>query len=567
MDELRVWAPSASSVDLVTDDGRTPMRADGGYWTAPALPPGTDYRFSVDGGEPHPDPASRRQPDGVHGPSRSYDQDSYVWHDEDWPGIDLHNAVVYELHVGTFTAAGTLEAAIERLPYLADLGVTHVELLPLNDFNGEWGWGYDGVAWFAVDESYGGPAAYRRFVDACHRRGLGVIQDVVYNHLGPSGNYLPTYGPYFKSGASTWGDLINLEEPAVRRFVIDNALMWLRDFHVDALRLDAVHALLDTSEVHLLQELSTEVDELSEQLGRPLILIAESDLNDAKLITPRERGGYGLHAQWDDDVHHALHSTLSGETQGYYVDFGPLDVLAKVLTNAFLHDGTYSTFRGRNHGAPVDPDVVQAWQFVVALQNHDQVGNRAAGDRLPVITSAGLLRVGAALLLTSPFTPMLFMGEEWAASTPFPFFSSHPEPDLATATAEGRIKEFAEHGWDRDQIVDPQAEHAFRDAVLNWAEADEPAHRSMLALYRELIALRRSEPDLHDPDLRHVSVDFDADAGWLTIRRGGFTVVANLAEREQTVAADGALVLTTGAADVEDGQVRLAGQSAAVLRT
>jgi maltooligosyltrehalose trehalohydrolase len=551
------------------DGTDTPMRSvGGGWWDGPDLAPGTDYGFLLDDSdELVPDPASRRQPEGVHGASRVYDQDAYRWHDAEWAGRDLTAAVVYEMHIGTFTAGATFDAAIERLDHLVELGVTHVEVLPVNDFNGVWNWGYDGVDWYAVHETYGGPDGLKRFVDAAHRRGLAVVLDVVYNHLGPSGNYLPRFGPYLKTGRNTWGDLINVEEPAVRSFIIDNALMWLRDFHVDALRLDAVHALQDDSPTHILAELAERVDELSAQLGRPLPLIAESDLNDPVMITPRDLGGYGLAAQWDDDVHHALHALLTGERQGYYCDFGSLEVLAKTFTRAFLHDGTYSTFRGREHGRPIDPDVVRGRQFVVCLQNHDQVGNRAVGERLPELASPGLVRVGAVLLLTAPFTPMLWMGEEWGASTRWPFFTSHPERELAEATGKGRLEEFAGHGWDTTQMIDPQDPKAYQQAVLDWDEAGRGDHAEVLALYRSLLALRAGEPDLHDTDLRRVEVAFDEEKRWVVVSRGRFRVAANLAADAQPLPVPhGEIELATGAARFTGDRLVLDGESAAVVR-
>ncbi len=348
-----------------------------------------------------------------------------------------------------------------------------------------------------------------------------MILDVVYNHFGASGNYAQHYAPYFKPGRNTWGDLVNLEAEPVRRFIIDNALMWLRDYHADGLRLDAVHALVDTSTPHILAELQNEVDALRAEVGRPLTLIAESDLNDPVMITDRAAGGYGLDAQWDDDVHHALHATLTGETQGYYCDFGPLHVLAKVLTSAFFHDGTYSTFRGSKHGKPVDRSTTPGYRFVVCLQNHDQVGNRAVGDRLPELTTPARLRIGAVLLMTSPFTPMLWMGEEWAASTRWPFFTSHPEPELAAAIGPGRLKEFDGHGWDTSQMIDPQDPEAYREAILNWDEVPTGAHAPMLAFYRQLIELRHVEPGAFATRrLDRVVVDFDDDALWLVDASG-----------------------------------------------
>jgi maltooligosyltrehalose trehalohydrolase len=555
--------------------------APDGWWRAEvaAALPGREYGFLLDDDEQVlTDPRSRWQPRGVHQPSRFY-ADDFAWTDADWPGHDLPDSVIYELHIGTFTPAGTFDAAIERLDHLVELGVTHVEILPVNAFNGEWNWGYDGVLWYAVHEAYGGPDALKRLVDTCHNRGLAVVLDVVYNHLGPSGNYLLRFGPYFKAGRNTWGDLINLDGESagpVREFILDNALMWLSEFHVDALRLDAVHALEDSSDVHLLAELSTRVKTLSAELGRPLVLIAESDLNDPIMFTGRTAGGYGLDGQWNDDLHHALHALLSGEQQGYYSDFGSLSALAKVLTVAFLHDGTYSTFRGRRHGKPVDTEHTPGYRFVVCLQNHDQVGNRAAGDRLPKIARPGMLKVGATLLLTSPFTPMLWMGEEWAASTPWPFFTSHPEPELAQATATGRIEEFAEHGWDADDVVvNPQDPAAFTGAKLHWSERDEPGHADMLALYRRLLGLRREQPDLADPRLDRVGVDFDEDAQWIIVHRGAFDVLANLADHAQPLPAPPGNVLFSTEPGLLPGsavglvkrlQITLPARSAAIIR-
>jgi maltooligosyltrehalose trehalohydrolase len=565
-----VWAPYASDVQLLLAGTRHLMYSDsGGRWrTDVEAPGGSDYAFVLDGNaEPLPDPASRRQPSGVHGLSRLYDQSAFEWTDQAWTGRALPGSVIYELHVATFTAAGTFDSAIERLDHLVELGITHVELLPVNAVNGTWNWGYDGVDWYAVHEPLGGPDGLKRFVDAAHRSGLAVVLDVVYNHLGPSGNYLPRFGPYLKTGRNTWGDLLNLEAEPVRRFIVDNALMWFADFHVDALRLDAVHALIDSSTPHLLEQLAVEVDVLAAHLGRPLILIAESDLNDPVMITDRAAGGYGLDAQWDDDVHHALHSLLTGETQGYYCDFGSLAVLAKVLTSAFLHDGTYSTFRRRIHGRPVDRTTTPGYRFVVCLQNHDQVGNRAVGDRLTELASPAIQRIGAVLLLTAPFTPMLWMGEEWAAATRWPFFTSHPEPDLAEATARGRIAEFSSHGWNTEAMIDPQDPAAFQEAVLDWSELGRPAHRDMLTLYRELIGLRRREADLTDPRLDRVRVDYDEDARWIVVHRGRLRVVANLGPDEQTLGVDSDdIIFSTGPADLTASGLLLAGRTAAIVR-
>jgi maltooligosyltrehalose trehalohydrolase len=573
-----VWVPNRNRVGAVVDGRLAELSRDPdrpGWWQlAEDLSPGTRYGYLLDDSDtPRPDPRSRRLPDGVHGQTEVYDENAHRWQDGNWTGRDLRGAVIYELHVGTFTRGATLDSAVERLDHLVSLGITHVELLPVNALNGIWNWGYDGVAWYAVHEPYGGPDALKRFVDACHSRGLAVLLDVVYNHLGASGNYLPEFGPYLKSGRNTWGDLVNLDgegSAEVRRYILDNALGWLRDFHVDGLRLDAVHALRDSSAIHILAELAGEVDRLSAELGRPLSLIAESDLNDPTMITPTEAGGYGMTGQWDDDVHHVWHAMLSGERGGYYADFGSLPSLAKVLTRAFFHDGTYSSFRGRTHGKPVDTASTPGWRFVVFLQDHDQVGNRAAGDRLPEIVPAGLLKVGAVLMLTSPFTPMLFMGEEWAASTRWPFFTSHPEPELAKAVSQGRLAEFADHGWDTSAMIDPQDPAAYQQAILNWAEPLADGHREMLELYRQLIRLRAAEPELADPWLDRVLVDFDEQRRWIRIERGRFRILANLADSAQPVPIGGtgtvrAVRLATGTAEPAGDRLELGPESAAIV--
>ena len=418
--------------------------------------------------------------------------------------------MIYELHLGTFTPEGTLDAAAARLDHLVELGIDLVELLPVNAFNGTHNWGYDGVLWGVVDEEYGGPAAYQRFVDAAHAVGLGVVQDVVHNHLGPSGNYLSVFGPYEKTeGANTWGSLVNLDgegSAEVRRYILDSVRMWFADYHVDGLRLDAVHALSDNSETHLLEEMAIEVGALSAHLRRPLTLIAESDLNDARLVTPREAGGLGIDAQWSDDFHHAVHVALTGETIGYYADFEPLESLVKVCERGFFHDGTYSSFRGRDHGVPIDTATMPTWRLVVANQNHDQVGNRAVGDRLSEHLDEDQLVCAALLTLTSPFTPMLFQGEEWAASTPFQFFTSHPEPELGEATAAGRLTEFAQLGWDPAVVPNPQDPATLERSKLDWSEAEEGMHVRVLAAYQRIIELRRSLPALTDPSFGSTSL-------------------------------------------------------------
>ncbi|MBQ0902390.1 malto-oligosyltrehalose trehalohydrolase [Micromonospora sp. U21] len=571
MTEFTVWAPDATRVRLrLPGDGDHEMRATAdGWWRVEVPDAGLDYSFLLNDDEtPLPDPRSLWQPAGVHGPSRRYDHAAFEWTDGSWTGRQLPGSILYELHIGTFTPEGTFDAAIDRLDHLVSLGVDLIELLPVNAFNGEHNWGYDGVCWYAPHQPYGGPDGLKRLVDAAHAKGLGVILDVVYNHFGPSGAYAPRFGPYLAEQSNSWGRSINLDGPhsdEVRRYIIDSVLMWLRDYHVDGLRLDAVHALPDTRAVSLLEELAIEVESLSTHLGRPLSLIAESDLNDPRLITPREAGGFGLHAQWNDDAHHALHTLLTGERQGYYGDFGSLEALTDVLTGAFFHAGTWSSFRNRHHGRPLDPRV-PGHRLVAYLQNHDQIGNRATGDRISASLSPSLLRVGAVLLLTAPFTPMLFMGEEWAASTPWQFFTSHPEPELASAVVDGRRREFATHGWPEGDVPDPQDPQTFVRSRLDWAELDKPEHREMFAFYQRLIALRRSLPDLSDPRLHAVNVQHGDQ--FLLMRRGDTLVVANLAGRGQGISLPGVarrVLLATGeGVTVMRDRIQLPAETAAI---
>ncbi|WNV84327.1 malto-oligosyltrehalose trehalohydrolase [Umezawaea sp. Da 62-37] len=565
-----VWAPKAEAVRVRVDGTDQAMTAGaGGWWSADV--DGTDYAFLLDDSDDAlPDPRSLWQPAGVHGPSRRYDHGAFRWTDGDWTGRQLAGGVVYELHIGTFTPEGTLDSAIGKLDHLVDLGITLVEVLPVNSFDGTAGWGYDGVLWGAVHEPYGGPDAFKRFVDACHAKGLGVLLDVVYNHLGPSGAYLDRFAPYF-AGRNDWGPGLNLDGPGsdeVRRYVVDNALGWLRDFHVDGLRLDAVHALLDRRATHLLEQLAVEVDALSAGLGRPLTLIAESDLNDARLVTAREGGGYGLQAQWSDDLHHCLHVALTGETSGYYADFAEPGALARTLAEVFFHAGTWSSFRGRTHGRPVDTRVLPGHRFLAYLQNHDQIGNRATGDRMSATVSPGLLACGAAIVFCSPYTPMIFMGEEWAASTPWQFFASFPDQELADAVRTGRRREFGAHGWGESEVPDPMDPATAERSKLNWAESGEPAHRGMLDLYRSLIALRRDHPELADPRLADLVVEQLGTV--LVLYRGDLRLVCNLgatAVTQSLDAAGGRVLLASGDAALAATTVRLSAESFAILQT
>ncbi len=569
-----MWAPQRQRVRVVVQDAEHEMtRTAGGWWSADIenATPGSDYAFRLDEADtPLPDPRSRRQPNGVHDASRLYDHGVFDWTDHTWTGKALPGSVFYELHVGTFTAEGTFDSAIERLDHLVQLGIDLVEVMPVNAVDGPRNWGYDGVGWYAVTENYGGPDGLKRFVDACHARGMGVVLDVVHNHLGPSGAYLERFGPYF-AGRNIWGPSLNLDGPhsdQVRRYVIDNALEWLRDFHLDGLRLDAVHALRDTRAIPLLEELATEVDDLAAALRRPLALIAESDLNDPRLVTPRAAGGYGLSAQWDDDIHHCLHATLTGERQGYYADFGSLPDLARTLRGAFFHDGRWSSFRQRTHGRPVDTRSLPGWKFLAYLQNHDQVGKRATGDRISATLSPGLLACGAALVLCSPYTPMIFMGEEWGAATPFQFFSHMPDAELRDTIRRGRYAEFAEHGWDDAQVPDPNAEETFLRSKLDWFEPAYEPHATLLRTYRELIALRKRRPELSDPRLDRLAVTVDERARTVVLHRGALRVAVNLGAQGTTIPLEGRptrVLLASGRVTLTPDGALLTGESFAVL--
>ncbi|HDP88495.1 MAG TPA: malto-oligosyltrehalose trehalohydrolase [Thioalkalivibrio sp.] len=575
MTALRVWAPSAGRVELACCGECLPMIADAdGWWSveAPSLEHGVDYAFYLDGEGPFPDPRSPWQPQGVHGSSRWVDHARFEWHDAGWQAPPLAAAVIEEIHIGTFTPEGTFEAAIDRLDHLVDLGATHVELMPVAAFPGERGWGYDGVDLYAPHHGYGGPDGLKRLVDACHRKGLAVLLDVVYNHLGPSGNYLARFGPYFTHVYATpWGEAINLDQAhsdIVRRFLLDDAAMWLEHYHLDGLRIDAIHAIVDTSATHFLETLAREVRALEAQLGRHLVVIAESDLNDPRVIRSPEAGGYGLDAQWNEDFHHALHAVLTGEHGGYYRDFGRLAHVAWALTRGLVYDGRYSAYRQRSHGRPAAD--LPGRRFVGCLQNHDQVGNRARGERSAALLSPGLLRVGAALVLTAPFVPLLFQGEEWGALTPFLYFTDHEDPALGEAVRAGRRREFAAFGWDPETIPDPQARETFERSRLDWGEPGREPHASVLAWYRKLVALRRGHPAFGDDRLDSVDVQFDETAHWLLMRRGTVVLACNLArlaqrlELPETGVSEVLLASEPGVA-LEKGMIHLPGESVAIL--
>ncbi len=547
MDPLSVWAPLARRLEGVArgERRRALLPRDDGWWTlGEALPPGTDYALRLDGGPPLPDPRSPWQPRGVHGPSRAFDSAAFRWTDAGWAPPALEDGVLYELHVGTFTREGTFEAAIARLDHLRDLGVTHVELLPIAEASGERGWGYDGVGLYAAHHVYGGPVGLQRLVDACHARGLAVLLDVVYNHLGPEGNYLPRFGPYFSATTATpWGPAMNLDGPgcaAVRRYLCDNARWWLEAFHLDGLRVDAVHALHDRSPEHLLAQLARETAELSRALGRRLVLIAETNRHDPRTVTPRDAGGHGFDAQWCDDLHHALHAALTGERAGWYEDFGRLAQVARALERGFvLAPGTPSP-RRRRASKPGAPPPAPAWppapahRFLGYAQNHDQVGNRARGERLAHLTGDARARAASTLVLCGPAIPMLFQGEEWGASTPWRFFCDHGDPWLPPSVREGRWREFgAPWGLAPADMPDPQARATFEASTLDWDELERPEHRVWLEHHRALIALRRERADLRDP--AWPAVRHDEAQGWLVVARARTAVALNLGPEARAV--------------------------------
>jgi len=533
MHQFKVWAPRAKTIGLkIKSEIHSMERADGGWWqtNVDEAGAGTDYAFVVDGNEPAvPDPRSAWQPDGVHNSSRILDHAAFPWTDQQWQAPPLSSAIIYELHIGTFTPEGTFDSAQRHLAYLKDLGITHIELMPVNAFPGTRGWGYDGVDLFAPHEVYGGPEALKRFVNACHEHGLAVLLDVVCNHLGPSGNYLGKFGPYFTHLHNTpWGDAVNLEDAGsheVRRFFCDNAIMWLRDYHFDGLRLDAVHAYMDRSAIHFMEQLATEVRALEAETGKHYVVIAERDLNNPRFVQAPEAGGYGMDAQWSDDFHHALVTVLTGDRSGYYSDFGSIADLAKSLKSVFVYDGIYAPHRDRIQGRPVEG--LPAWRFLGYAQNHDQVGNRAKGERLSRLVSASRAKIAAALVFTAPFVPMLFQGEEWAASSPFKYFTDHEE-ELGKLVSEGRKKEFAAFGWNPDEIPDPQDEQTFLRSKLNWDEQLQQPHAEILAWYRKLIALRNAHPDLTNGSLEEIQVEYSEEEKWLVLRRGSIEVSANL---------------------------------------
>ncbi|MCG8400527.1 MAG: malto-oligosyltrehalose trehalohydrolase [Firmicutes bacterium] len=508
-----VWAPLAGRVEVRIMSPRQQtlllQHKERGYHHGifEDIEPGSLYWYLLDGKKERPDPASRHQPEGVHGPSRLVDTGAFTWTDRGWRIPSRHDLILYELHVGTFTPEGTFDAVIPHLDQLSDLGVNTLEIMPVAQFPGDRNWGYDGAYPFAVQHTYGGPRGLQRLVDACHAKGLAVLLDVVYNHLGPEGSYLADFGPYFTDRyTGPWGSAINFDGPGsdeVRRFFIQNALYWLTDFHIDGFRLDAVHAIQDFSARPFLAEINNAVRRRSEKLGRRVYMIAESDLNDPRVILPFIAGGYGFDAQWADDFHHALHSLLTGERDGYYRDFGGLPPLARAYKQGYVYTGQYSEHRERRHGNP--PRLCPAHSFVVFAQNHDQVGNRALGERLAALTSFAGLKLAACAFILSPFVPLIFMGEEYGETAPFLYFTSYSDPELTAAVRRGRRREFAAFGWDK-KVPDPQDETTFMRSKLNHGLRGQGRHLVLYQLYRQLLQLRREEPALADLDRDNMEV-------------------------------------------------------------
>jgi maltooligosyltrehalose trehalohydrolase len=545
-----------------------------GWWnlTVEEAGCGDEYAFLIDDDPTcYPDPRSLRQARGVHGPSQLYDHANFEWHDQLWRGSPRTGAVLYELHVGTFSEAGTFDGAIEHLDYLVELGITHIELMPVAEFAGDRGWGYDGVALFATHESYGGPDGLKRFVDSCHARGLSVILDVVYNHFGPVGNYANKFGPYVTNKHKTpWGDAVNLDEGGsdeVRRFFCDNALMWLKDYHCDGLRFDAVHEFFDRSAVNFMEQLSTEVERLSATVGREHYLIAESDLNDPRVIRPREAHGYGMDSQWSDDFHHALFTLLYTKEpdRGYYKDFGTLADLHKALKHAYVYDGQYSSYRKSKHGRMADG--LSAHHFVHFDQNHDQVGNRALGERLEHLCGMDAAKVALGLVLMAPYVPMLFMGEEFAASTPFMYFADHEDEEMRKMVAEGRKREFKDFALG-DDLPNPEDKETFLRSKLDWDEVHEGKHAEMLAWAKALIKLRRCTIALNDGSMQHLIVSSDETRRTLVMVRDEVRVVVNLGAEVYAfdlLEGESLRLVSREGVGVKDNKMELPGMTLAVL--
>lgn len=520
-----LWAPSVDTVSVAVCDKDTPVelsKNEYGYWTGTTdvLQPGDLYQFILNDRLRRPDPASLAQPDGPHGPSMAVNLSDFGWTDQSWNNLDLHEYIFYELHTGTFSPEGTFAGIEQRLDHLKALGITAIEIMPVAQFPGARNWGYDGVLPFAVQHEYGGARALQQLVDACHRKGLAVVLDVVYNHIGPEGNYFNDFGPYFTNKHCTpWGDAINFDDAGsdgVRRYVIENVLMWFRDFHIDALRLDAVHAIKDLSPVHILRDIREHVDQLMQQTGRRHYLIVESDLNDPLLIDQPAVNGYGMDAQWIDEFHHSLRVTAGGERKGYYGDFEGLTHLAKSYQDAYVYEGQYSSHRGKTFGRRAEKN--PGHQFIVFSQNHDQVGNQMLGERSAQLFGFEMAKLLAGSVLVSPFLPLLFMGEEWAEPNPFLYFVSHTDQELAEKVREGRKREFADFHSD-DSFPDPIAEETFNQSKLQWKLLAEEPHRTMFRYYQHLIRLRKEQPALRSTNRWQLHIEVNETANTIQLHR------------------------------------------------
>ncbi|MBG6121941.1 maltooligosyltrehalose trehalohydrolase [Corynebacterium aquatimens] len=578
---FEVWAPLAHDVRVVVDGTTHDMRrADGrsGWWTCDVVKvAGQRYGFSLNDGSswhgPFPDPRSRRQPDGIHGLSEVVDS-AFEWTDDHWTNYELQGQVIYELHVGTFTPSGTFEGIIEKLDYLVELGVTTIELMPVQPFGGTRNWGYDGVEWFAVQESYGGPEGLKKLVDAAHHKGVGVFLDVVFNHFGPDGNYNGLFGPYTTAGTTGWGDVVNLSGAAsdeVRAYVLDAVRQWLDEFHIDGLRLDAVHSYDDRAAYSIMEEINLVADAIEVKNGPNPIIIAESDLNDPRIIADYSRGGYGLDAQWLDDVHHALHSVVSGETMAYYEDFGTIEILADTLRHGYRFRHDWSNYRGRTHGRALNLAEIAPWKLITYTTTHDQVGNRAAGDRPSMNLTPAQHALKAAVIFFSPFTPMIFMGEESYAQTPFPFFVSHDDENLNKLTREGRAHEFARYGWNMSTVPDPADPATFESAKIDWNFDD--AAVDMYETYKVLLTLRR-QLGLARDDLRELHVDHGTTpeprdgypGSWLTMGYDEVILAANFSNEPVTAPVGGELLYSYTNPEVGATETKLDPWGFAIIR-
>ncbi|MEO8694598.1 MAG: malto-oligosyltrehalose trehalohydrolase [Acidimicrobiales bacterium] len=567
---MSLWAPRADSVAIEYDakPTRSMVRDDAGWWHTEVLPMGR-YRFVVDGFA-MADPRSPWQPEGVDGWSQLVDHGSFQWHDQTWQGRSLDESVIYELHVGTFTTAGTFDAAIDHLDDLVALGIDAVEVMPVAEFSGDHGWGYDGVLLYAPHHAYGGPNGLKRFVDACHARELSVVLDVVYNHLGPHGNHLDRCGPYFTDEYRTnWGAAVNLDgagSDVVREFFCQNAVMWVRDYHIDGLRVDAVHAFADRSAIPFLEQLTETVHRCGVDFGRSIWMIAESDLNDPRVVRASEDCGLGFDAAWSDDFHHALHAVVTGERTGYYADFGTLEQLAVALRQSFVYDGCYSNYRQRTHGR--SPLGIAPQRFLAYSQTHDQVGNRALGERMGALVSTRLLEISAAVVLLSPFVPMLFQGEEWGASSPFLYFTDHVDAALGAAVRQGRRDEFASFGWDPERIPDPQDPRSFLRSKLDWDERITLPHADLLSWYRRLVELRSTY--VKDDGLVVRELHIDEVARCLVVQTSRLRWIANFSTEAHVVstpvAVSGLILANDAAVSVEQRQAHMPPQSLAIFR-